>query len=199
MSGILLFCTDQVQAQVINQLMEDCTFPDPDLAYNIFSLVRTPDQPDIDKTNTSPPVEDFTTGFLGKSDAELRLFPRMRLPQMEHGQNINKGWVGILDKKSMSTQTVVLHYSYPKHLWDGTFPGAPVPANGEVFDQDGRIWWKQRVPFKHAWTFFNSLESDPTFDTVELYGKPELLKDGVLDMDTAYKILEGDMAEEDLG
>lgn len=54
-----------------------------------------------------PPVDDLTTGFLGTTDAECR-FPAERIPQMEHGQNVDNGWVAVLDERSISTQ------SYPK-------------------------------------------------------------------------------------
>lgn len=177
--------------------MEDCILPDPDFTMNFFSLVRTPDQPDVDDWATEPPVDYFTTGFLGKTDAELRRFPTERIPQVEHGQTVDKRWVAVLDEQSMSTQTVVLHSSYAKSLWDEVRPGEPIPAGGEPFE-DGRIWWKWRVPFKHAWTFYNSLESDPTATMLNQYARPELHKDGVVDMDTVQKIMDGDMTIEDL-
>lgn len=53
-------------------------------------------------------------------------------------------------------------------------------------------------PFKHAWTFYNSLESDPTDTTLNLYARPELHKDEVVGMDTVQKIMDGDMAIKDL-
>lgn len=177
--------------------MEDCTLPDPEFAVNFFSLVRIPDQPDVDDWATDPPVNNFTTGFLGKTDTELRRFPTERIPQMEHGQTVDKNWVAVLDERSMSTETVVLHNSYARNLWDKVHPGAHVPAGGEVFG-DGRIWWKWRVPFKHLWTFYNSFESDPTAMTLNLYTGPELHKDEVVDMDTVQKIMDGEMTIEDL-
>lgn len=116
---------------------------------------------------------------------------------MEHGQTVDKNWVAVLDERSMSTETVVLHNSYARNLWDKVHPGAHVPAGGEVFG-DGRIWWKWRVPFKHLWTFYNSFESDPTAMTLNLYTGPELHKDEVVDMDTVQKIMDGEMTIEDL-
>lgn len=177
--------------------MEDCVLPDPGFAVNFFSLVRTPDQPDIDDWATEPPVNDFTTGFLGKTDSELRRFPAERIPQVEHGQTVDQRWVAVLDERSMSTQTLVLHNSYAVNLWNKVHPEKPIPAGREVFE-DGRIWWKWRVPFKHAWTFYNSLESDPTDTTLNLYARPELHKDEVVDMDTVQKIMDGNMAIKNL-
>lgn len=74
---------------------------------------------------------------------------------------------------------------------------SPFLPVGEVFE-DGRIWWKWRVPFKHAWTFYNSFESDPTDTTLNLYARPEMHKVGVVDMDTVQKIMDGDVTIEDL-
>lgn len=96
--------------------MEDCALPDPDFATNFFSLVRTPDQPDIDDWATDPPVDGFTTGFLGKTGAELRRFPAERIPQVEHEQTVDKRYA-VLDERSMSTQTVVLHISKTITTW----------------------------------------------------------------------------------
>lgn len=57
---------------------------------------------------------------------------------MEHGQTVDKGWVAVLDERSINTQTLVLHNSYAKDWWNKVHFEAPILAGGEVFE-DGRL------------------------------------------------------------
>ena len=54
----------------------------------------------------------------------------MRIPQIEHGQTVDKKWVAVLDERSINTQTVVLHNPYAKYLWDKVHFEEPIPAGG---------------------------------------------------------------------
>ncbi|KOC15879.1 hypothetical protein AFLA70_362g001420 [Aspergillus flavus AF70] len=189
MSAVLLFCTSKVRAGVINRLMNECAIPDN--TFNFFSLVRTPDQEALDEWNTQTPVQDFDTGFEGKSDAELRRFFQDRLDKHTDTQttSISDSWLAVLDDKSPSENAVVLHYTYDKSSWG---PG-PIPGPAEVMDDV--IWWKWRVPFKSAWTFWNAIGSAGA-DAIEIYSRPEYTSsDGVLQTEIPEKIINGEIED----
>jgi hypothetical protein len=164
----------------------------PDGAFNIFSLVRTPDQA-LDEWNTEPPVQDFDTGFDGKSDTELRKFLQERLDEHTDTQttSISDSWLAVLDNKSPSQNTVVLHYAYEKSSWgSGSIPG---PA--EFSDDNKTIWWKWRVPFKSAWTFWNAVGSIGA-DAIEIYSRAEYRNsEGILQTETPQKIIDGEIED----
>ncbi|KAM3506554.1 hypothetical protein MY10362_002309 [Beauveria mimosiformis] len=186
MSAILLFCTAKVPAQVINRLMEECAIPDD--ADNIFSLVRNPDQQRLDEWNTEPPVQDFDTGFVNASDAELRslIEPLTQRSTAGATTSLCSDWIAVLDDKSEAQSAVVLHYSYPEDLWSG-----PIPALAELIQ--GEIWFKWRVPFKAVWTLFNAATScgEPG---IELFSRDEYQdSEGVLQAETPTKIINGEM------
>ncbi|KAE8168599.1 hypothetical protein BDV40DRAFT_251139 [Aspergillus tamarii] len=189
MSAILLFCTSKIRASVINRLMTECAIPDD--AFNIFSLVRTPNQEALDEWNTQPPVQDFDTGFEGKSDAELRKFFQDRLDKHTDTQttSISDSWLAVLDDQSSSQNAVALHYTYDKSSWGPN----PIPGPAEVFDDV--IWWKWRVPFKSAWTFWNAVGSIGA-DAIEIYSRPEYTSsDGVLQTEIPEKIINGEIED----
>ncbi|KID85116.1 hypothetical protein MGU_07726 [Metarhizium guizhouense ARSEF 977] len=188
MSAILLFCTAKVPAKVINQLMEEsATAEDAD---NIFSLVRSPDQQRLDEWKTEPPVQDYDTGFEATPDAELRSLIEPLIQRSTNGNSTSlaSDWMAVLDEKSEAQSAVVLHYSYPRELWEEAIVG---PA--EV--GQGTIWWKWRVPFKAACTFFNAIDSCG-FNAIELYSREEYRDaEGVLQTETPDKILAGEMQD----
>ncbi|KAK8148832.1 hypothetical protein G3M48_009042 [Beauveria asiatica] len=188
MSAILLFCTANVPAQVINRLMEECAIPED--AANIFSLVRTPDQERLDEWKTEPPVQEFSTGFAAASDQELRSQIRHLIQRSTGGASTSLAgdWMAVLDDQSEAQSAVVLHYSYPQDLWD-----EPIVGPAEV--SEGTIWWKWRVPFKAAWTVFNAVGSCG-YDGIELYSRDEYRDaEGVLQTEIPDMILMGEMED----
>ncbi|OGM41684.1 hypothetical protein ABOM_009984 [Aspergillus bombycis] len=189
MSAILLFCTSNVRASVINRLMNECAIPED--ASNIFSLVRTPNQETLDEWHTEAPVQEFDTGFEEKRDAELRRFFQERLDQHTDTQttSISDSWLAVLDDKSPSQSTVVMHYTYDKSSWGPS----PIPGPAEV--SGDTIWWKWRVPFKSAWTFWNAVGSIGA-DAIEIYSRPEYISsDGVLQTEIPEKIINGEIED----
>ena len=56
--------------QVISRLMHDVAIPE--MAFNMFSLVRDPEQETLDEWSTKPLVGDFEPGFTGKTNHEMR-------------------------------------------------------------------------------------------------------------------------------
>ncbi|KAB8228978.1 uncharacterized protein BDW43DRAFT_199717 [Aspergillus alliaceus] len=189
MSAVLLFCTSKVPASTINRLMQECALPDG--AFNFFSLVRTPDQETLDEWNTEPLIHDFDTGFEGKRDTELREFFQARLDKHTDSQttSISDSWIAVLDDESRSQNTVVLHYSYERSSWGPN----PIPGPAEV--SGDTIWWKWRVPFRSAWTFWNTISSVGE-DAIEIYSRPEYISsDGVLQTETPEKIIDGEIED----
>ena len=169
--------------------MNECAIPED--AFNIFSLVRTPNQETLDEWQTQTPVQEFDTGFEGKSDAELRRFFQECLDKHTDTQttSISDSWLAVLDDKSPSQGTVVMHYTYDKSSWGPN----PIPGPAEV--SDDTIWWKWRVPFQSAWTFWNAVGSIGA-DAIEIYSRPEYTSsDGVLQTEIPEKIINGEIED----
>ncbi|KAF7591681.1 hypothetical protein BBP40_001189 [Aspergillus hancockii] len=117
--------------------------------------------------NTEPPVQNFDTGFEGQSDAELCKFFQARLD------------------RHTNTQTTSISDSWSS--WGSN----SIPGPVEVSDEHHEIWWKWRVPFQSAWTFWNAIGSIET-DAMEIYSRPEYRSaDGILQTEIPEKIIDG--------
>ena len=147
----------------------------------------------MDNWGREGPIEDFETGFLGQTDDELRQYYRRFLAERGDMGTIGENWMAVLDEKSAAQSTVVLHYGIKKSDWDELHencPDEPIPGTGRVCD-DGYIWWKWRIPFKNAYSFFTGLDSTGE-ETLGLYCRPEYISaEGVLDVDTVDKVMDG--------
>ncbi|BCR92236.1 uncharacterized protein ACHE_80136A [Aspergillus chevalieri] len=152
MSTILLFCTAQMPARVINCLMTDYALPEQ--AANIFSLVRDPSQEILDEWQSDPPIPDFTIGFKGASDAEIRCYARNLLEDLtsHHASSLSTRWIAVLDDKSPTEDTVVIHHNMRKSSWVELLEEREeevfIPGQAEVNEADDSIWWKWRIPCK---------------------------------------------------
>lgn len=180
--------------QTINQLLEESIVPE--YAFNLFNFIRTPDQEEVQVKGT-PLAEDILTGFEGKTDAELRQYFHRFLAERGTMGKITRIWFAVLDDQSATQSTISLHHSMKKSLWDEMHQDTPetlIPGQHEVCD-DGNIWWKWRVPFRYAWTVWNSISSCD-FEVLELYSRPEYLgSTGVADAETCDKIVNGIMRD----
>lgn len=101
--------------------------------------------------------------------------------------------MAVLDEQSDAQSAVVLHYGIRKSTWDEIHEEVPdqeIPGNG-MLREDGRIWWKFRIPFKHSYSFFTGLEHCD-LEILELFCRPEHVgADGVVDTETCDKIIRG--------
>lgn len=147
----------------------------------------------MDKWGTEGPIENFETGFLGQTDDELRHYYRRFLAERGTMGTIGENWMAVLDENSAAQSTVVLHYGMAKSDWDElneNCPDEPIPGTGRVCD-DGYIWWKWRIPFRNAYSFFTGLDSTGE-ETLDLYCRPEYISaDGVLDVESVDKVMDG--------
>ncbi|PWY67645.1 hypothetical protein BO94DRAFT_540435 [Aspergillus sclerotioniger CBS 115572] len=191
MSDIMFFFTANMPGSVFSQLFDESQTAEN--AVPFLTLIRTPDQQEVDEWGTEPPIDDFETGFLGKTDDELRCFFRQFLaerPPSSQG-NIGGHWMAVLDELSAAQSTIVLHYGMKKPDWDEIYqyePEKTIPGTGKVCE-DGYIWWKWRVPFKHSYHFYMTIEHCD-IEVMEMFCRPEYVdSDGVVDCDTCYKIL----------
>lgn len=150
--------------QVINRLMQDSSIPEH--GRNIFSLVRTPDQTTLDNFNSNPPINPFSTGFLNTPDTELRRYTRQRISDLERERSISLSskWVAVLDERSVTDNTVVIHRYETKSEWEqlqreaeGEWVG--IPGMAENNEDDDSIWWKWRVPFDAVFHLYNHVET----------------------------------------
>lgn len=180
-----------LSCQVFNQIMHETLQVENGSPF--LTILRTPDQQEIDEWGTEAPIEDFETGFLGKREDELRRFYRQWLaktPGSLQG-DVNEHMMAVLDERSAIDSTMILYWGMKKHHWDDYCkfqPGKPITGNGNLCE-DGYIWWKWRVPFKHAFELFLKAEHCDT-EVVELFCRPEYqVPDGVVDYETCNKIL----------
>ncbi|GKZ25309.1 hypothetical protein AbraIFM66951_002229 [Aspergillus brasiliensis] len=191
MSDIMTFFTANMPASVWNQLFEESQTAES--ACPFLTLIRYPEQEEVDEWGTKAPIEDFETGFLGKSDDELRQYFRRFLAERppEKQGNIDGHWMAELDDHSAAESRIVLHYGMKKSLWDYMHeyePEAEVFADGKLCD-DGYIWWKWRVPFKYSYSFFIAIECCD-FEVMQLFCRPEYRDSrGVVDYETCDKII----------
>lgn len=178
-------------SQVFNQLFEESQTAEN--ACPFLTLIRYPEQEEVDDWGTKAPIQDFETGFLGKSDDELRQYFRRFLserPGYKQG-NIGGHWMAELDEHSAIESTIVLHYGMKKSTWDYMHeyePEAEIFADGKLCD-DGYIWWKWRVPFKYSYSFYMSIECCD-FEVMQLFCRPEYRDSrGLIDYETCDKII----------
>ncbi|EYE96661.1 uncharacterized protein EURHEDRAFT_452686 [Aspergillus ruber CBS 135680] len=203
MSGILLFCTAPVPASVINRLMQDSSIPKH--GRNIFSLVRTPDQTTLDNFNSNPPINPFSTGFLSTPDTELRRYTRQRISDLERERSISLSskWVAVLDERSVTDNTVVIHRYETKSEWEQLQREAEeewvgIPGTAEINEEEDSIWWKWRVPFDAVFHLYNHVETF-SWRGVALWARPEYLgEDGIVMVRFPVGIISGGM-EDPLG
>ncbi|BCR88162.1 uncharacterized protein ACHE_40726S [Aspergillus chevalieri] len=147
-----------------------------DNGFPFLTILRTPDQQEIDKWGTESPIENFETGFLGRSEDELRRFYRQWLaetPGSSQG-DVNENMMAVLDERSAIDSTMILYWGMKNRHWDDYCefqPDKPITGNGRLCE-DGYIWWKWRVPFKHAFELFLTAEHCDT-EVVELFCRPE--------------------------
>ncbi|KAE8416559.1 hypothetical protein BDV36DRAFT_284455 [Aspergillus pseudocaelatus] len=155
--------------------MTDCAAPKE--AINIFSLVRDPSQDPLDEFHSNPPISDFTTGFEGAPDAELRHFATECVTDLAHTQvtSLTISWIAVLDERSLSEITVVMHHYRSKSVWEQTM------RESDVDEAEDSIWWKWRVPFSSSFNLWNNIMSLGK-DALELYSREEYLgEDGIVD------------------
>ena len=207
MSRILTFCTANIPAsvrylslymdysltiaQVISKLQQESIIPE--YAFNLFTFIHTPDQQDVQVRGT-PPAQDINTGFENKSDAEIRRHFHAFLAENGTKGWITTRWFAILDDKSAAQSTIVLHHGMKKSIWDEIHEEVPdthIPGQHQVCEDDGCIWWKWRVPFRFAWSVWNSISSCD-LEVLELYSRPEYLgSDGVVQAEICDQIVNG--------
>lgn len=87
------------------------------MAFNLFSLVRNPDQKTPDLPHTEIPVIDFETSFKDWSDTELRTFPPEYNGRFEFATGFNDSWIA-LNEESAAQGVGVMRFSYKKSNWD---------------------------------------------------------------------------------
>ncbi|OJJ35948.1 hypothetical protein ASPWEDRAFT_51859 [Aspergillus wentii DTO 134E9] len=191
MSQIMTFFTANLPASLFNQLFHESQQAQD--AVPFLTLIRTPDQQEVDEWGTTAPIQDFETGFLGNTDNELlhyfRRFFQERHPYSQG--NMEEHWMAMLDERSATQSTLAMHYGMKKSSWDelyGDIPDMEIPVNGKVCD-DGYIWFKWRVPFKYSFVFFITIEHSDE-EVQQLFCRPEYLgPDWLVDYETCYKII----------
>lgn len=138
----------------------------------------------------TPPAEDLVTGFKDQSEAQIRQYFHRFLAQKGTMGKITRVWFAVLDSQSVSQSTIVLHYRMAKSFWDEIHDEVPETPQYKICG-DGNIWWKWRVPFRYAWTVWNSISSCD-LEVLELYSRPDYLGlDGVVDAETCDQIVNG--------
>lgn len=171
--------------QVVSQLMEECTVEEPEKYLNVFSLVPTPEEEVFDEYCKTP-TEDFETGFEGWSDSQFRQWFHQRMSELR-GTTIEHGFPAVLDDKSATQSTAVIHFRFAKETLD-QYPHL-MEARGDL-DEHGYYWWKWCVPFRYAYIFFNDLKfCEP--EIVDMLVRPDFIESkGILDAVTPRKIME---------
>ncbi|KAI2815000.1 hypothetical protein CBS115989_7999 [Aspergillus niger] len=197
MSDIMTMFTANMPASVFNQLFEESQTAEN--ACPFLTLVRYPEQEEVDKWGTEAPIQDFETGFLGKNDDELRQYFRRffsERPPSEQGM-IVENWMAVLDDQSAANSTIVLHHGMKKSMWDDLHeyePEKEIFGKGKLCE-DGYIWWKWRVPFKYSYSFFIAIEHCD-FEVLELSCRPEHQDSrGIVDYETCWKIICGEIRD----
>jgi len=181
--------------------MTDCALPEQ--AANIFSLVRDPSQEILDEWQSDPPIliPDFTTGFKGASDAEIRCYARSRLEDLtsRHASSLSTRWIAVLDDKSPTEDTVVIHSNMRKSSWVELLEEREeevfIPGQAEVNEADDSIWWKWRIPFKSGFNIWNNIQS-LGWEALELYSRDEYLgEDGIVQAHIPDQIVDGKLPD----
>lgn len=151
----------------------------------------------MDQWGTERPIEDFEKGFLGQADDELRDYYRLFLAKRDSMGTISKNWMAVLDENSAAQSAVVMHYGMKKSDWDELNEARSdesIPGTGRVCD-DRYIWWKWRIPFRNAYSFFTGLDSTGE-ETLGLYCHTEYINaDGILDVETVDKVMDGELPD----
>lgn len=178
--------------------MTGCTLPEQ--AANIFSLVRDPSQGTLDERQSDPPIADFTTGFEGASDAEIRCYTRNRLEDLtsRHASSLSTRWIAILDDKSPPGDTVTMHHNIRRSSWVELLEEREdvfIPGQAEVNEAEDSIWWKWRVSFKSVFNIWNYIQI-LGWEALELYSRDEYLgEDGIVQARIPDQILDGKLPD----
>lgn len=179
--------------------MTDCALPEQ--AANIFSLVREPSQETLDEWQSDPPIPNFTTGFKGASDAEIRRYAHNRLDDLTSRQasSLSPSWIAVLDVKSSTEDTVVMHHTMRKSSWLEMLEEREeemfIPGQAEVNEAEDSIWWKWRIPFRSAFNIWNNIQN-VGWEALELYSRDEYLgEDGIVQAHIPDQIVNGKLPD----
>ncbi|PYH30066.1 uncharacterized protein BO87DRAFT_446475 [Aspergillus neoniger CBS 115656] len=100
---------------------------------------------------TELPISDFSTGFKGATDIELRSFTLAKIAELEargEAGSLEPDWIAIMDEISLRGRTVVMQYNKELSMWAQDLEDAEEPFKipGDADIEGDGIWWKWRVP-----------------------------------------------------
>lgn len=147
---------------------------------NFYSLVRDPSQTAFDRWQTVPPIDAFTSGFLGYSSAAIQAWLAIA-PQFAANNSGNA--YAVLDERSASDlSSVVLWYRVP---WTDLVPAQERAGRG-LGNATWRAW---RTTFTGAEQLAISLSMVPVMRPV-LCRSDLVREDGIFDYDRALVLLD---------
>ncbi|OJJ70092.1 hypothetical protein ASPBRDRAFT_181708 [Aspergillus brasiliensis CBS 101740] len=194
MSTFFLFCTADVPASILNNFMDQFRKAYSEDITNIMCVVRSPEQTYFEDWGTELPITDFSTGFKGATNTELRAFTQTKIAELgargEAG-SLEPNWIAVMDERSLRDGTVVMHFGKELSTWVQDLEDAeePFEISGNADIEGDDIWWTWRVPFAGAQQVYNSVDcGDPPM--IQLYPRPEFLgPDEVANVDIIRKMI----------
>ncbi|KAI9699260.1 MAG: hypothetical protein M1836_002870 [Candelina mexicana] len=152
-----LFCTAQVQPEVIEDLLKQSSSTE---AGNIWSLIRTPNQSGFHKPTQSP-VSEFESGFIDATFDELGDFRLEHFQATAPRPRIQPNNFAILDARSLTTsQPTVLIVKW--ELW---VEHKDLEDDIDLLEKEG--WQSVRVRFKGAADFIVRVDYLPLEEHLE--------------------------------
>ncbi|KAF2801700.1 uncharacterized protein BDZ99DRAFT_469437 [Mytilinidion resinicola] len=137
-----VFCTAEIPVEMINEFLS----ADPMQEAPLWTLVRSPEQESFD-IPTLPPIEAFTSGFLGASFEDLVSYDKAHfLPGYDAQIDVN--CFVVMDARTLKDQTVAFHVlEYWPRRYEEEDPDAYEGSDG---DDEVEGWKSVRFRIRSA-------------------------------------------------